>query len=342
MKLVVNNIKQETKDAVSIFFKNGNLFNKISYKPGQFLTLHVPINGVVQKRSYSFSSSPLIDKDLTVTVKRVDKGLVSNYLCQNIKVGDKFEIDKPQGSFYVEPEKNQEKTYVLFAGGSGITPIYSIIKSILNKEEKSKILLVYANKDCGSIIFHDEIKDLEYDFPNSFSVEHILSENTENKSNYHSGLVTDELYKEIFEKHNLLFENNSYMICGPFGFMEKTKEILVLNKVERKNIIVEVFKLPEVKLSGKDLISDVEINFKGTSHKIKVPGDKSILQVAMSNNIALPYSCRSGVCSTCKAVCISGDIQMIEGHLLDQSEVDNGKVLTCISYPASDKISIEL
>ncbi len=342
MKLVVKDIKRETKEAVSIYFKNGNFFNKLKYKPGQFLTLYVPVNGKIEKRLYSFSSNPYTDKDLKITVKEVENGLVSKYLCNGVKIGDQFEIEKPQGSFFVEPNKKDQKQYVLFAGGSGITPVLSIIKSVLTNEPMSKVLLVYANKNKESIIFHEEINALFDEYPNTFKVEHILSENNETKENYHSGLASNVLYIKIFNKHNLLFENNIYMICGPFGYMEKTKEILSLNKVERKDILVEVFKSPEVKVYGKDRVSDVEIIFKGQTHKIKVPGNKSILSVAMSNNIALPYSCRSGMCSTCKGVCVSGTIEMTEGHFLEKPEVDNGKILTCISYPKSEQVTIQI
>jgi ring-1,2-phenylacetyl-CoA epoxidase subunit PaaE len=342
MKLVVKNIKRETKEAVSIYFQNGTFFNKLKYKPGQFLTIYVPVNGNIEKRLYSFSSNPFTDKDLKITVKEVENGLVSKYLCNEVKVGDRFEIEKPSGSFFVEPNKKEQKQYVLFAGGSGITPVLSIIKSVLTNEPKSKVLLIYANKDKDSIIFHQEIEALFHEYPDTFKVEHLLAENNEIKDNYHSGLASNVLYIKIFNKHAISFDNNIYMICGPFGFMEKTKEILVLNNVKRSEIIVEIFKSPAVKIYGKDLISDVELIFKGKTHQLKVPGNKSILSVAMSNNIALPYSCRSGMCSTCKGVCVSGDIEMTEGHFLEKSEVDNGKILTCISYPKSEKVTIEI
>ncbi len=342
MKLVVKDIKRETKEAVSIYFKNGNFFNKLKYKPGQFLTIYVPVNGTIEKRLYSFSSNPFTDKDLKITVKEVENGLVSKYLCNEVKVGDQFEIEKPNGSFFVEPDKKKQKQYVLFAGGSGITPVLSIIKSVLTNEPKSIVLLIYANQNKEAIIFHDEIRELSQAYPETFNVEHILAENIEAKDNYHPGLASNELYIKLFKKHNLSFEDNVYMICGPFGFMEKTKEILVLNNVKRSDIIVEIFKSPAVKIYGKDLISDVKLVFKGQTYQLKVPGNKSILSVAMANNIALPYSCRSGMCSTCKGTCTSGDIEMTEGHFLPQSEVDSGKILSCISYPKSEKVTIEI
>ncbi|WNH12745.1 2Fe-2S iron-sulfur cluster-binding protein [Thalassobellus suaedae] len=342
MKLLVKDIIRETHDALSVCFKNGGFFNKVSYKPGQFLTIHVPINGEIHKRAYSFSSCPKTDKDLKITIKRVDKGLVSNYVHDYLKAGDKLEVDKPMGSFFIEPKKDNVKTYVLFAGGSGVTPIFSIIKSVLATETHSKIILIYANQNIDSIIFHKDISILLEQYPNQFSVEHILSALNEENDNYHSGLLSEDLLTKIFTKHNLKFEDHTYMICGPFGYMEKAKELLKLNGISREKIKIEVFKAPIIKLSGKDLISNVTIKTNGKVHDIKVRGDKSILQQAMSDNIPLPYSCRSGMCSTCKATCISGDIKMIEGHFLDEKEVSNGKILTCVSYPESESVVIEL
>ncbi|MEP1487387.1 MAG: ferredoxin--NADP reductase [Algibacter sp.] len=342
MKLLIKDIIKETDDALTLCFKNGNLFNKLSYKPGQFLTIHASIDDKIHKRAYSFSSNPVTDKDLKITIKRVEKGLVSNYVHDHLKIGDKLEIDKPAGSFFVEPKASAEKQYVLFAGGSGITPMFSIVKSILIKEKHSKILLVYANQSEASIIFHEAIKSLELEYPNHFKVEHILSKNTIKDENYHSGLMTKELLDAFFIKHNLLFDNHEYMICGPFGYMEKVKELLKFSGVSREQIKIEVFKAPEVKLTGKKLISHVTIKLNNETHEIQVRGDQSILQKAMSENIPLPYSCRSGMCSSCKGTCISGDIKMIDGHLLTEEAVAKGEILTCVSYPESEEIVIEL
>lgn len=342
MKLLVKEIVKETNDAVSICFKNGNVFKKLKYKPGQFLTIHVPIDKVVHKRAYSFSSNPYTDKDLKITIKRVEKGLVSNFVHDYLKTGDKLEVDDPAGSFYVEPTSNVKKQYVLFAGGSGVTPMFSIVKSVLTTEKDSQVLLIYANRDIESIIFHDDIEHLEKAYPNNFSVEHIISSNKEDYDNYHSGLASKELINSIFSKHALSYEDHVYMICGPFGYMEKIKDVLKGNGISREKIKIEVFKSPEIKVTGKDLLSDVTLKFDGKEYQLKVKGDKSILQQAMSDNIVVPYSCRSGMCSTCKAKCISGEINMTEGHILPETDVENGAILTCISYPASEKIVVEI
>lgn len=342
MKLLVKDIVKETNDAVSICFKNGSLFKKLKYKPGQFLTIHVPIDKVVQKRAYSFSSNPYTDKDLKITIKRVEEGLVSNYVHDNLKVGDKLVVDNPAGSFYIQPETQAKKQYVLFAGGSGVTPMFSIVKSVLTEEKNSNILLVYANQNMESIIFHEQIKYLEKEYHNNFSVEHIISSQEENKENYHSGLATKELIDCIMKKHDLNYEEHVYMICGPFGYMEKIKEILRDNGISREKIKIEVFKSPEVKFTSKDLVSDVTLKIGKESHTLKVKGDKSILQQAMSENIVIPYSCRSGMCSTCKAKCVSGEIKMTDGHFLSEKDVENGDILTCVSYPVSEKVVIEI
>ncbi|WP_298533680.1 2Fe-2S iron-sulfur cluster-binding protein [uncultured Algibacter sp.] len=342
MKLVVKDIIKETNDAVSICFKNGNFFKKLKYKPGQFLTIHVPMDSMVQKRAYSFSSNPYTDKDLKITIKRVEKGLVSNYVHDNLKVGDKLEVDDPAGSFYIEPSKKAEKQYVLFAGGSGVTPMFSIVKSVLTEEPYSKVLLIYANQNMESIIFHDEIKAIEKQYPEHFIVEHIVSSNKEDKDNYNAGLATTALINAILAKHHIAYDDHSYMICGPFGYMEKIKDILKENGIARNQIKLEVFKSPEVKVTGKDLLSDVTLKLDGKAHNIKVKGNVSILKQAMSDNIVLPYSCRSGMCSTCKAKCVEGEVKMTDGHFLPPSDVDNGDILTCISYPVSEKVVIEI
>ncbi len=342
MKLQVKDIIKETNDAISVSFKNGNFFKKLKYKPGQFLTIHVPIDKKIHKRAYSFSSNPYTDKDLKITIKRVEGGLVSNFVHNSLEVGDKLEVNPPAGSFCIEPKSGAEKQYVLFAGGSGITPMFSIVKSVLTEEVNSKVLLIYANQNKESIIFHDELKMLEAAYPEVLSVTHIISSNKTDDGNYHSGLATNELVDKIFYKNDLSYDDHVYMICGPFGYMEKIKEILKSNGVPREKIKIEVFKAPAVKVTGKDLMSDVTLKIDGETLKLKVPGNKSILEQAMSENIAIPYSCRAGMCANCKATCISGNVKMTEGHLLTDAEMESGSILTCISYPTSEQLVIEV
>lgn len=340
MKLKVQEIIRETPDAVTVCFKNGNLFRKIKYFPGQFIMLDFTIGKDTVKRAYSFSSSPDTEKDLRITVKKVKGGYVSNYINNMLKVGDKVKVDIAMGSFYVKPNNNNKTQYVLFGAGSGITPVFSIAKSVLLKEPNSKILLVYANQNKENIIFFNEINQLTKNYPNNFSIEHVLAENE--NTEYHNGFLTTEVLETIFLKHELAFEPHKYMMCGPSGFMDNTLKLLKGKGIERNQVMLEAFKAPAVKINRQNLISNVTLKYKDEVYELEVPGDKTILQQAMNNNIPLPYSCRSGMCSTCQGTCIDGEVTMSKGHILSDQDVNSGKVLTCVTYPNSEKVTIEI
>ncbi|NIJ44385.1 ring-1,2-phenylacetyl-CoA epoxidase subunit PaaE [Wenyingzhuangia heitensis] len=340
MILKVTHIIKETPEAVTVCFKNGNFFRKIKYLPGQFIMLDFKIGKDTVKRAYSFSSSPDTDKDLKITVKKVKSGYVSNYINNVLKVGDKVKVDIAMGTFNITPNKENSTQYILFGAGSGITPVYSILKSVIAKEPKSKILLIYANHDKENIIFYNELKKLEQENANQLYVEHILSENLDPK--HHTGFLTQEILEIIFNKYNLTFSNHKYMMCGPTGFMDNTVQILKNKGVERKQIMLEAFKAPTIKIDRKNLVSNVTIHYNKETYQLEVPGNKTILQQAMSKNIPLPYSCRSGMCSTCKGNCIDGETIMSKGHLLSDEQVNDGEVLTCITYPNSENVTIKI
>lgn len=340
MILKVKEIISETSDAVTVCFKNGNFFKKIKYLPGQFIMLDFFIGKDIVKRAYSFSSSPDTEKDLRITVKKVKGGYVSNYINNVLKPGDKVKADIAMGSFLVKPNPKTSTQYILFGAGSGITPVYSIAKSVLVKEPNSKILLIYANQDINSIIFSKEIKKLSKEYPNNLVVEHVLAENT--STEHYTGFLTLETLESIFSTNNISFSNHKYMMCGPAGFMDNTVKLLNTKGIERKQIMLEAFKAPQVKLNRDNLISQVTLKHNNKTYNLEVPGDKTILQQAMNNNIPLPYSCRSGMCSTCLGKCIEGETTMSKGHLLTNDQVENGEILTCVTYPNSEKITIEI
>lgn len=341
MKLPITKIIKETDQAVTICFKNNRFFNKIKYKPGQFLTIKIPLNGKIEKRAYSFSSNPYTDKDLRITVKKVEHGLISNFVNESLLVGQKIAVEKPMGSFFIEPNAKQKKQYALFAAGSGITPIFSILKTVLAKEPESNVLLTYANQDQYNIIFFQELNILLDKYPSRLKVEHILSDN--NNPIFHSGFITKDIVQKIFAKHHIAFlEEHEYMICGPAGFMAATKEILKAKYIPVNQIKTEAFKPAKVKVNNKNLISNVTIKNQSKTYTLKVPGDKTILQQAMKENIVIPYSCRSGMCNNCKANCTDGSITMMKGHLLPEEEVQEGKILTCVAYPTSEELTIEI
>lgn len=346
MRLTVDQIVQETEDAVSIIFKKPGFFNSIKYKPGQFLTLKVPINNKLENRSYSLSSSPWIHKFLRITVKKVDKGIVSNYICNELKEGQKIKVDKPTGNFFVVPNKTNAARYIFFAGGSGITPIYSIIISLLEKEPQSKILLIYANRNEKSIIFKKELEELEETYSDRISIEHLLDDSSNDlKENYHKDRLNEILLDKILKSKKIGYGQGKFMLCGPQGFMDAAVAILENKGVPKNNIQLEAFTADLNKLKKQSetaVTSTVTVKSVGSNDIIQVKKGKTILQAAMDNNVEISYSCRSGMCSSCKAKCTSGEIKMMDGHLLSEEEVAQGYVLTCVSFPVTEEVEIIL
>lgn len=348
MQLTVEKIIKETDDAVSVVFKNPGFFKRIKYKPGQFLTLKLPIKNKVENRAYSLSSSPWIDKFLRITVKRVEDGLVSNFICNELKEGQKVEIEKPMGNFFVSPDQRKQKSYVMLAGGSGITPIYSILQSILKKETKSSITLIYANRDEASIIFKKKISDLANEFPNKLKVHHLVDIKSTNDSglNYHNKRFDEDLLDGIMQKRELSYDRSDFLLCGPEGFMDAVLEVLNKKNVAPERIKKEAFTVDLSKITAvtgsKGITSSVKVNGVGGNDIIAVDKGKTILQAALDQNVEIPYSCRSGMCSSCKAICKTGSVTMIDGHLLPQSEVDQGFILTCVAFPQTEEVEITL
>ena len=282
-------------------------------------------------------------KFLRITVKKVKDGLVSNYICDELKEGQKIEIDKPTGNFFVIPNKKITNKYVMLAGGSGITPIYSIIISILEKEPKSSIVLVYANKRKTSIIFKKELDELLKRFPNQIKVKHFITSLDTPEENYFGGRLNQPAFDSILNEENFSYSEAKYLMCGPQGFMDAATEILTVSGIPKKDIMMEAFTADLSKIEAESIDeSVVTLNGVGYSSPIKVNKGETILKAAMNSNVELPYSCRSGMCSSCKAKCTSGGVKMLDGHILSDEEVADGYVLTCISFPTTENVSLTL
>ncbi|WP_010179920.1 ferredoxin--NADP reductase [Aquimarina agarilytica] len=343
MLLTVEKIIKETDDAVSVVFKKPGFFSNVKYKPGQFLTLKVPVENKIENRSYSLSSSPWLHKFLRITVKKVKDGLVSNYICNELKEGQKIEIDKPMGNFFIIPNKKETHQYVLMAGGSGITPIYSIILSVLEKEPKSSILLVYANQSKQTIIFKNELEALLQKYPNRISVKHFLERIDSPEKDYYEGRLNEDLLTTILKEKNITYSKGKFMLCGPQGFMDASVEILKKNGVPENKIMLEAFTADLSKMEAESVDSSaVTISGVGFQSSITVKKGETILKAALDSNVEIPYSCRSGMCSSCKAKCTSGSVKMLDGHLLPENEIADGYVLTCISFPTSENVALTL
>ena len=344
--LKVKEIVRETKDAISIVFEHPK--EKIKYKAGQFLTLIVPVNGKEVRRAYSLCSSPFVDADLAVTVKRVDNGLMSNWLPDNLKKGDSVKIMEPMGQFTTEFDTNRKRHLVMFAGGSGITPMMSIIKSILLQEPQSIVSLIYCNRDIDSIIFKSSLEALETHYEGRLHVIHILDNAPMNWQGY-SGLLNHEMLSRLFERIPD-WTDTTYLMCGPEGMMKNVESLLAQRSIPAAKVFKESFVQGTIdkdnkkeSAGGSEVVArEVTIRYDGQEFKVMVEPQNTILQTALDQGIDLPYSCQSGLCTACRGKALSGKVKLDEEEGLSQSERAEGYVLTCVGHPLTDDVVIEI
>lgn len=345
-ELTVKNIIQETKDTISIEFEA--LSQPLAYKSGQFLTLIVPIQGKEVRRAYSLCSSPFVDENPAVTVKRVDNGLLSNWLNDHLKAGDKVKVMNPSGQFTTEYNAANKRHVIMFAGGSGITPMMSIIKSMLLKEPDSILSLIYCNRNIDSIIFKKAFDEWETKYEGRLHVIHVLDEAPMNWQGY-SGLLNPDLLKKLFERiPDWGIDKTTYLMCGPEGMM-KNVEVL-LQHIPKEKIFKESFvqgtinkDKKEAPVSvGESKAREVTIRYDGNEFKVMVEPDRTILETALDQGIDLPYSCQSGLCTACRGKALSGKVKLDEEEGLSQTEKNEGYVLTCVGHPLTDDVVIEI
>jgi ring-1,2-phenylacetyl-CoA epoxidase subunit PaaE len=343
--LQVQKVVQETADSVSIYFWHP-LSEQIKYKSGQFLTVLVPDGtGKKARRSYSMSSSPVVDTGLIITVKRVAGGLVSNYLNDNVKAGDFLEVLEPMGRFTYEEENSSYGNLIMIAAGSGITPLLSIIKTVLKTEVEKKILLIYGNRNENSIIFKEELRVLESVHADRFKVVHLLSSPSEYWVG-HKGRA-NQANCIMFMKDNFVdFKNDLFYMCGPEEMMDEMQKIYTLFDVEEDRVFYERFNAPVHDNLDQEHVGlqkrSVTVNYDGDTHVFEVEPHQTILEAALDQDIDLPYSCQAGMCTACLGKCLEGKIEMDEDDGLTDKEKAHGYVLTCVAHPLTDGVVIEI
>lgn len=345
--LTVEKIVRETPDAISIHFRQPAT-QRLTYKAGQFLTLLVPVGGTVERRSYSMCSSPLTDHNLVVSVKRTAGGKVSNHLNDTLKAGDTLEVMEPAGNFHAEPDATAHRHIVLLGAGSGITPLLSIAKTLLHGEPQSRVSLLYGNRNRRSVIFYDELAALQQQYAARLEVIHVLSQ-PEAGWQGHTGRLNQSLALKILENLPRM-PRTEYFLCGPDGMMHEMKQALAMLRVAEASIHSESFagKAPDAhgqvleqsSLTVQD--QQVTVMYEGTEYKFKVPASKTILEAALANNIDLPYSCQSGLCTACMGRCLSGKVKLDEEEGLSETELREGYVLTCVGHPLTADVVIEI
>lgn len=353
MQMRVAEITRETADAVTLHLEHPDLIT-LPYLPGQFLTLILPINGTKVRRSYSLSSIPAEGPRLSVTVKRVKEGLVSNYLCSQLQPGDPVEVMEPMGHFTVETDPSNSRTVYLFGAGSGISPLMSMAKAVLRDEPGSQVVLIYGNRNEDSIIFKNTLDQMVVSSGERFVVEHVLSQPRPSWTGF-TGRLNQSMILNILEKLNLTpLIDQQYYLCGPEGMMQEVKESLKILGIPAARIHKETFvhtlqDLPpqtgEVEAAmGNETITAqlVTIQYEGAEYQVEVSPEQTILEAALDQDVDLPYSCQSGLCTACRGRCLSGKVQLDEQDGLSDSELDEGYVLTCVGHPLTKNVVIEI
>ncbi|OXA92177.1 ferredoxin--NADP reductase [Flavobacterium hercynium] len=337
--LKVQEVRKENNDTVTICFKQPGL-KKIKYLAGQYLTLQFRINGRRYIRPYSFSSTPLLDTTLNVTVKRVPGGIVSNYINDNIKVDDIIEVQEPLGDFVLD--LNSSANSIVFWGvGSGITPLFSMIKDLLINKPLVNIHLVYGNKSTSSVIFKHQLQELTKKYSERFRIYNFYSEEEffEDNSYNFCGRIDLNFIENLV---NHIHQPTQHFICGPIGLKSIIKEALQKIEGNLDNVFSEDFEI----IKNPEDFNDIEnheilLNYQGIDNKIFVKKGTSILEQALEANLELSYSCQTGNCSTCKATVMSGSIKMI-GLEKPRTDLADNEVLLCCSYPLTNDVCIKI
>ncbi|HVW13249.1 MAG TPA: ferredoxin--NADP reductase [Mucilaginibacter sp.] len=333
LQLRIEDIKWETPDTAT-FFLSEISGKHISYKAGQFLTFIFSHHDEEIRRSYSLSSSP-DEKLLAVTVKRIPNGEISRFMLTKLKPGDVLNAVEPAGRFTVA-DFNTEKDIFFFAAGSGITPVISHLKYILKREGYSRLILIYSTKN-DPVIFRPELNALVLAHAHRLQIVYLLSA---------EGRRLNNTMVERLVKANNVFglDKAEFYLCGPFDYMRMVRLTLLYMGIGNKQIRRENFVIDTIKVSGNLATyppGKVRIHFGNEIYDITTGENQSILQAALQNKIPLPYSCRTGSCSTCSAICTSGKVVMPVNEVLTEDDLAKGWILTCTGYAVGEDVVIE-
>lgn len=340
--LTIKSIATVTDKSVAITFDiPEHLKDTFSFKAGQYITLKTTINGEEIRRDYSICASKS-SGNLTVAVKEVEDGTFSIYANNQLKAGDTLEVAEPNGRFIFEPNAAKTRTVAAFAAGSGITPILSIAKTLLEDEPFSNFILVYGNKILADAMFVEDLLQLKKHYENRFHAHFIYSQSQE----------TDALFGRIEKSTvNLIVKNKykdvsieSFYLCGPVEMIHTVKDVLIENGVKEKAISFELFTAPvdpnaKVKLPTGH--TKITVFVDDEEFEFNMSQDQSILEAALKQDIDAPYSCQGGICSSCVARLTEGEAKMRQNNILTDSEVADGLILTCQAHPTTDKVVID-
>jgi ring-1,2-phenylacetyl-CoA epoxidase subunit PaaE len=350
--LKILEIRNETDDCVSVSFHVPDEWKEeFKFKAGQNVTLRTKIRGEEIRRSYSICSSPH-DDELRVAIKKVEEGLFSSHAHAYFKSGQVLDVLAPTGNFVLTIDPSNKKHYVAFAAGSGITPVISLLKTILKEEPLSRFTLIYGNRNRSSVIFREELLALKNEYPDQFQLMMIFSREKMDAPVF-EGRIDASKCEMIFKQILPLSAGQEYLLCGPASMIFSVRSWLLEKNIADKKIHFELFSDPgelgktiekttSVKAESTEMKSLVTIRLDGVSSDFRIPVEgPNILEAAIKEGADLPYACRAGVCASCRAKLVTGKVTMDQNYALADEEIEQGFILACQSHPASEKLTID-
>jgi ring-1,2-phenylacetyl-CoA epoxidase subunit PaaE len=346
--LRISDVRTETPDCVSVAFEvPAALKEEYKFIQGQYLTLKFFIQGKELRRPYSICSG-VYEQELRIAIKRVKNGLGSNFIYDHFRKGQEVDVMPPLGSFHSPMNPGHKKNYVLFAGGSGITPMSSIIKTVLKAEPGSTVLLFYGNAREQDIIFREQLDELAEKNPSRLTIYYVLDQPQNSIDALLRGVLTTDKVKNLIHKFVDLTNDNEFFICGPAPMMDNVKNILKDLPIGEERIHTEYFAPADTPAKEivvpplEKIISRVTVVQYGIESSFDLASDKkAILDAAIEHGVDAPFSCKGAVCATCRGKLLEGKVIMTKNFALTQAEIDEGFILTCQSHPITPIVKVD-
>jgi ferredoxin-NADP reductase len=338
-QLVIENIREETRGFKTFIFREGH---GINYQAGQFITL-IDQTGLKEiRRSYSITSSPVLQEPLSIAVKRIDNGFFSRNLVDRARVGDKLLTTGAAGFFRLPENINSYSGIFFFAAGSGIAPVYSLLKTVLHLHPEISVFLIYSNQSLHSTAFYDELKRLESKHARQLHIDFLYS----SESDLRRARLNRELLLEFITINQCDREKTIFYTCGPENYMRMIIFLLSEEGFNKNHIKKEDFNPGSKKLVSR-LPPDkknylIQMDFHGTDYRFPVQYPDSILQSARKIKLNLPYSCETGKCGSCAAICVSGKVWLSNNEVLTEEDLARGLTLTCTGHPQNGDVILKI